>query len=104
MKKYEKERNPSDFNIMGHDTPLVTFLRKMEMNIDELGDCVTWLEDTVEHLCNENSLLRNLCEDLSEKECKKIKIPHRCPICNGDMCDDKDKLCWPCEGSGIVWG
>lgn len=44
--------------------------------------------------------LEDICDDYHGK----IKLPHRCPICNGSMHDEEGAMCFPCDGRGIVWG
>jgi hypothetical protein len=48
--------------------------------------------------------MRSLMDDLIDAQMHKIKIPHRCPVCNGSTFDDQSALCHPCDGRGIVWG
>ena len=48
--------------------------------------------------------LRQMMDDAIDMQTGKIKIPHRCPVCNGSTFDDEDALCHPCDGRGIVWG
>lgn len=48
--------------------------------------------------------LRQMLDDAIDMQTCKIKIPHRCPVCNGSTFDEEGALCHPCDGRGIVWG
>ena len=62
------------------------------------------LERVAKELMIEQSTLIQRLEDILDEQHNKIKIPHRCPICNGKTCDEQGDLCDPCDGRGIVWG
>jgi hypothetical protein len=64
---------------------------------------VQQLEERLNILLLEFSIVKNLLEDLCELQTNKMRIPHRCPVCNGGY-DDNETLCHPCDGNGIVWG
>lgn len=56
-------------------------------------------------VAQEIRFLKEMIEDLSDSQNGMIRIPHRCPVCNGSTFDEKeDAMCFPCEGRGIVWG
>ncbi len=48
--------------------------------------------------------LKEMVQDLSDVKGGKIRLPHRCPVCNGSTYDEDDAFCLPCDGRGIVWG
>jgi hypothetical protein len=48
--------------------------------------------------------LRQMLDDALDEQSGRIKIPHRCPVCNGSTFDEEGALCHPCDGRGIVWG
>lgn len=60
-----------------------------------------FLKDLAHELCE----IKEMIGDLSGEHHGRIRIPHRCPVCNGSTYDEKeDALCLPCDGRGIVWG
>ena len=66
-----------------------------------LVDRITELEKRLSMVMIENQHMRNELDDIWDKPATRIRIPHRCPVCNGS---DKETLCQPCDGNGIVWG
>lgn len=58
----------------------------------------------VQNLKENQEQLRLMMDDAIDIQTGKIKIPHRCPCCNGTTYDDQGDLCLPCDGRGIVWG
>ncbi|CAB4128555.1 hypothetical protein UFOVP100_42 [uncultured Caudovirales phage] len=62
------------------------------------------LEEKCQILNHENEYIRSMLEDIVDIHLEKIKLPHRCPICNGATLDEENSLCIPCDGRGIVWG
>lgn len=55
-------------------------------------------------LLKQHEHIRSMLDDVIDAQMQKIKIPHRCPMCNGSMFDEEGALCHPCDGRGIVWG
>lgn len=80
------------------------YLEDMDVEKDMcmIKDRIVLLEKRVDSLINENDGLRAILEDLCDSQHQKIRIPHRCPCCNGLTYED-DSICIPCDGSGIVW-
>lgn len=62
------------------------------------------LKDRVDALYLEQASLKQTLEDILDEQHNKIKIPHRCPICNGSTFALDEGFCIPCDGRGIVWG
>ena len=76
-----------------------------DLRPDELTEIrLRCLEDRLNIIMLELHDLKNTVEDTIDIQHNKIKIPHRCPICNGKTMDEKDEVCVPCLGNGIVWG
>jgi len=48
--------------------------------------------------------LEDIIEDMHSEQCDRIRIPHRCPACNGCTMDFDGAACLPCDGKGIIWG
>ncbi len=48
--------------------------------------------------------LKQLLEEICDTQHNKIKLPHRCPVCNGNTFDEHVEFCHICDGRGIVWG
>lgn len=48
--------------------------------------------------------LEDIIDDMHAEQSERIRIPHRCPICNGATMDFDAVACMPCDGKGIVWG
>jgi DnaJ-class molecular chaperone len=63
------------------------------------------LEKYVDVLYRKLESLEDVVDDMHAEQNERIRIPHRCPVCNGTTYDDKEGAqCIPCEGKGIVWG
>ncbi|HMI79402.1 MAG TPA: hypothetical protein VK484_11450 [Ferruginibacter sp.] len=74
------------------------------LDLDSFRSKEIKLEERVNSLVNELGHLKALLEDICDIHHNKIKIPHRCPVCNGSTLDEKGDLCIPCDGRGIAWG
>lgn len=86
-------------------------LKNMVMDIKNLKDDGDLLEDRFQLMCKmqENLMsqydhVRSMLDDVIDAQMQKIRIPHRCPVCNGSTLDEDGALCHPCDGRGIVWG
>lgn len=79
-------------------------LKNMVVDIQNLKLKTQILEEEAHIFRLENINLRDLMEDLYDEQSDRIKIPHRCPLCNGDTFSKDGDLCFPCNGKGIVWG
>ncbi len=73
-------------------------------DICALDKCYKQLEERMNILNHKYDSLKYLLEDWAETAHPRIKIPHRCPVCNGTTIGISDELCTPCDGKGIVWG
>ncbi len=69
------------------------------------------LEERFQLMCSQqdslllqNDHIRSMLDDVIDAQMHKIKIPHRCPVCNGSTFDEEGALCHPCDGRGLVWG
>ena len=72
----------------------------MEMVLHDLKN----LLPEIQSLKANQEHLRQMLDDIIDMQTGKIRIPHRCPVCNGSTFDDEGALCHPCDGRGIVWG
>lgn len=79
-------------------------------NVHKLSEEVAYLQNEVKKIAqfidaidSDIENLKDLLEDVCHERHDRIKIPHRCPICNGTTFDIDDILCLPCDGKGIVW-
>ena len=79
-------------------------IKNMVLEINTLENNALSLEERMNILLLEYANLKALVEDLCDNRHYRIRIPHRCPVCNGSTFDDEGMLCSPCDGSGIVWG
>ena len=61
------------------------------------------LEEQIFNIYSENNEIWNTLDNY-DPYINNIRIPHRCPICNGASFNEKDEACLPCDGKGIVWG
>lgn len=79
-------------------------LQSMFVDLQLLKEDGKLLEDRFQLLINQQEHIRSMVDDLVDTQMHKIKIPHRCPVCNGSTFDEEGALCHPCDGRGIVWG
>lgn len=79
-------------------------IKNMVLDLDKMKDKEMTLEERMNLLLIEHANLKNLLEDVCDTYHNRIKIPHRCPVCNGSTFDEEGALCNPCDGRGIVWG
>ncbi len=86
-------------------------LKNMVVDIQNLKADNLLMEDRFKMMCNQqdsllsqNEHIRSMLDDVLDAQMHKIKIPHRCPVCNGSTLDEEGALCHPCDGRGIVWG
>jgi rubrerythrin len=59
------------------------------------------VEDRLNMLMVDLHNIKIMVEDICDSRHNRIKIPHRCPICNAQ---DSPNLCTTCDSTGIVWG
>lgn len=96
MDLFERVKNRNDF--------LEGLKMSQNADIQEIKDNITRIQEHIAILISENMNIRDLIDEICEGDLRRIKIPHRCPVCNGES-EDKDKIpCNPCDGRGIVWG
>lgn len=86
-------------------------LKNMVVDLQNLKEDGELLEQRFQCLCKQhetllshNDYIRSMLDDVIDAQMQKIKIPHRCPVCNGSTLDEEGALCHPCDGRGIVWG
>lgn len=79
-------------------------LKSMVVDLQNLKSDNELLMDRFNLLCNQHVHMRSMLDDVFDAQMQKIKLPHRCPICNGSTFDEEGALCYPCDGRGIVWG
>ncbi len=77
--------------------------KSLIMDVQHLKEDNKLLEDRFQLLISQHEHIRVMMDDVIDLQQCKIKIPHRCPICNGCMIKDEE-FCLPCDGTGIVWG
>ncbi|MCF1193225.1 hypothetical protein LRR18_16670, partial [Mangrovimonas sp. AS39] len=86
-------------------------LKNLVVDLQNLKEDGKLLEDRFQLLCEQQEMIlnnydhiRSMLDDVIDAQTQKIKIPHRCPVCNGSTFDDEGALCHPCDGRGLVWG
>ena len=79
-------------------------LKNMVIDLQNLKSDGDLLENRFQLLCSQHEHIRSMLDDVVDVHMNKIKIPHRCPVCNGSTFDEEGALCHPCDGRGIVWG
>jgi hypothetical protein len=79
-------------------------IKNMVLDVDKIKMKELSLDERMNLLLLEHENLKNMLEDICDLQHNKIKIPHRCPVCNGSTFDEEGALCHPCDGKGIVWG
>jgi hypothetical protein len=72
------------------DERLPERVSELELNYDLLHDEFIKLSEIIDEWCVGNQ--------------NKIRIPHRCPVCNGTIFAEDGSFCIPCDGTGVVWG
>jgi len=98
-----------DDGIKIEDPELITHsllhdLKSMVVDLQNLKADNKLLEDRFQLLISQHEHIRSMLDDVVDAQMHKIKIPHRCPVCNGSTFDEEGALCHPCDGRGIVWG
>jgi len=86
-------------------------LKNMVVDLQDLkadGECLEdrfqMMSKMQETLLSHYDYVRSMLDDVIDFQLVKIRIPHRCPVCNGSTFDEEGALCHPCDGRGIVWG
>jgi hypothetical protein len=98
----DNEIKIEDKEIITHS--LLQDLKNMVVDLNILKDDNKLLKDKFQLLISQHEHIRSMVDDLVDVQLNKIKIPHRCPVCNGSTYDEEGDLCLPCDGRGIVWG
>ena len=84
---------------------LLHALKEIALEMNSLKDRIIIIENFIsQNYYEDYAHLKGLLEDVCDTQHNRIKIPHRCPICNGTTFDEEGALCHPCDGKGIVWG
>lgn len=89
------------------DDEIIIYLHEFKdlvLKVKELEDDNKLLEERFQLLIHQHEHIRSMLDDAIDLQHGKIKIPHRCPICNGSTFDEEGALCLSCDGNGIVWG
>lgn len=78
-------------------------LKDLVVDIQNTKNHVNRLEEHIGLLHCDLEDLREFVVDSINERSRKIKIPHRCPVCDGHCIDKNKRFCIPCDGNGIVW-
>lgn len=79
-------------------------LERMMTEVNNLKSSNELLKEKFELLLHQHERILILIDEVIDLRMEKIKIPHRCPVCNGTTFDEEGALCHPCDGKGVVWG
>lgn len=79
-------------------------IKNMVCDVQKLKAKTEELKLRMEVQIIDNHNLKHLLEDLCDAQHERLKIPHRCPVCNGSTFDEENALCHICDGKGLVWG
>lgn len=86
-------------------------LKSMVIDLQNLkadGECLEerfqMMSKMQETLLSHYDYVRAMLDDIIDVQIGKIRVPHRCPVCNGSTLDEEGALCHPCDGKGVVWG
>ena len=79
-------------------------LKNVLIELSTAKDSISKLQDQILDVDCENKRIVDMIHDMYDIHQNRIKVPHRCPICNGTMWDAKEEMCVPCDGTGLVWG
>lgn len=93
-----------DISITEINNSLLHDIKYIALDIVELRAELVKLQEHIVVLNMENQRITEMMDDLYDFHQNRIKVPHRCPICHGLMLDDKEEMCIPCDGTGLVWG
>jgi hypothetical protein len=95
------KESEEDFQL---STSLLHDIKDIILSLKKTNEDVKELIGRINIIELENCNLRNLLDDLCDMHRYRIKIPHRCPVCNGLILDNEGTLCQVCDGNGVVWG
>lgn len=75
-------------------------------DLKNLKDDRILIEDRFRILLHQHEHIVNMLDDIFDIKMNQLsmKMPHRCPVCNGSRFEESGILCNPCDGKGIVWG
>lgn len=76
----------------------------LEKELENLKEIIKTIHGRMHLFDVEIQNIKNFLEDLCDVHQNRIKIPHRCPVCNGGTLDNEGLMCVPCNAKGIVWG
>lgn len=87
-----------------HDLRIGDKLTHINLDLKNIVQDIERLQEHIVILMSENTHIRDMLDDLCETDRYKIRLPHKCPICDGTTTEKNGELCIPCDGKGIVWG